>query len=388
LQENLGERWDDIKAYNLDRAVRPELRATQHDLMEQFGILAIPTADLARIAVPTILIWGRQDLATPLSVAQAASRRLGWPLYVVDNAADDPPLEQPEAFLKAVRIALGGSPSGVVPRQEQSPTSWDRIAAGYDRATTPTHMWLAGEGLRRAGLRSGMEFLDVAAGSGALSIPAAKLGARVLAVDHSPVMLEYLRARARKEGVNIETRVMDGHALDLLDGAFDMVGSQFGVMLFPHMPKGIREMARVAKPGGCVLVHAYGDPHQIEFLSFLTDAVRSVRPDFNGPPMDPPLLEFQLADPDRLRKELSDAGLTGVTVETITETLEFTSGEGLWEWLVSSNPVVEIVLGSLNLTNDEGGVIRQTLETMVRDRAGSDGVARLTNPINIGIGVK
>jgi len=46
--------------------------------------------------------------------------------------------------------------------------AWDEIAGGYDQFVTPTHMWLANEGLRRVGLRSGMRFLDVAAGSGAL----------------------------------------------------------------------------------------------------------------------------------------------------------------------------------------------------------------------------
>ena len=42
--------------------------------------------------------------------------------------------------------------------------AWDKIAAAYDEFVTPTHMWLANEGLRRAGLRPGMRFLDVAAG--------------------------------------------------------------------------------------------------------------------------------------------------------------------------------------------------------------------------------
>src|SRR5262245_33578231 len=175
--------------------------------------------------------------------------------------------------------------------------AWDRIAAGYDRTNTPTQIWLGHEGLRRVGLRAGMRFLDVAAGSGALSIPAARLGAHVLATDQSPVMLELLAARARAEGLAIETRVMDGHGLELADDSFDVAGSQFGVMLFPDMPKGIREMVRVAKPGGSVLLHAYGDPHQIDFLGFLTGAIQSVRPDFNGPPSEPAPFEFQLADP-------------------------------------------------------------------------------------------
>src|ERR1700754_1372093 len=82
--------------------------------------------------------------------------------------------------------------------------AWDRIAQGYDRTNTPAHMWLANEGLRRAGLHSGMRFLDVAAGSGALSIPAARLGAQVLATDQSPAMLGLLDKRARAESLDIE----------------------------------------------------------------------------------------------------------------------------------------------------------------------------------------
>lgn len=266
--------------------------------------------------------------------------------------------------------------------------AWDRIAPGYDRTNTPTQMWLGNEGLRRGGLRAGMRFLDVAAGSGALSIPAARLGAEVLAIDQSPLMLELLTARAQQDGLTIETRVMDGHALDLPDNSFDVAGSQFGVMLFPDMPRGISEMVRVSRPGGAVFLHAYGDPHRIEFLGFLIGALQSVRPTFSGPPADPPPLEFQLADPKRLRSELAAAGLKNVRVETVTEATEFASGTDLWDWIVSSNPIVERVLSPLSLTKDETEVVKQALETMVRDRAGSNGVARLTNPINIGIGTK
>ena len=51
-----------------------------------------------------------------------------------------------------------------------------------------------------------------------------------------------------------------------------------------------------------------------------------------------------------------------------------------------SNPIVEMVLGSLNLTNDERGQIQQALEQMVRERASGAATAKLTNPINIGVG--
>ena len=271
---------------------------------------------------------------------------------------------------------------------QQTRAAWDRIAPGYDRTNTVTQMRLGNEGLRRAGLRAGMRFLDVAAGSGALSIPAARLGADVLATDLSPVMLDLLAAHARVEGLNVETRVMDGHALELPDDSFDVAGSQFGVMLFPDMPQGVREMVRVTKPGGSVLLHAYGGPHEIDFLRFLVAAVQTVRPGFNGPPADPPPLEFQLADPERLRRELTAAGLRNVKVEVMTETTEFETGQALWDWIVCSNPIVECVLGPLNLTRDDEAGVKRALERMVRERAAGGAAATLTNPVNIGIGTK
>jgi ubiquinone/menaquinone biosynthesis C-methylase UbiE len=272
--------------------------------------------------------------------------------------------------------------------QEDTRVAWDKIAPGYDKTNTPTQMWLGNEGLRRAELRPGMRFLDVAAGSGALSIPAARIGAHVLATDQSPIMLDLLGQRARKEGLSIETRVMDGHALELSDESFDMAGSQFGVMLFPDMPKGISEMVRVVKPGGRVLMIVYGDPHKIEFLRFLVSAIQSVRPGFSGPPMDPPPLPFQLQDPGRLQKELAETGLRDIKVETITETTEFKTGKELWEWVIWSNPIAEAVLEELSLTVGERAVVQQSLETLVRQRAGENGFAVLSNPINIGTGTK
>lgn len=266
--------------------------------------------------------------------------------------------------------------------------AWDEIAIGYDRTNTPSQISLAEEGLRRIRLDAGMRFLDVAAGSGALAIPAARRGADVLATDLSPAMLERLQARARQEGLAIETRAMDGHALQLHDDSFDVAGSQFGVMLFPDMPRGVREMVRVVKPGGQVLISAYGDPHAIEFLGFFVRAVRSVRPQFDGPPTDPPPLEFQLAAPERLRAELVNAGLRNVSVETVTESTEFESGAALQDWIVSSNPIVGKILGMLDVTTEEMPVIRGALEELVRERAAGRHSAVLTNPVNIGVGTK
>jgi pimeloyl-ACP methyl ester carboxylesterase len=109
LREQMGAGWEPLEAYALDRARTRGLAAALHTLMPELGAPAIPPADLARIAVPTNLIWGRHDLAAPLSVAETASARYGWPLHVIENAADDPAVEQPEAFLEALSAALAGA---------------------------------------------------------------------------------------------------------------------------------------------------------------------------------------------------------------------------------------------------------------------------------------
>lgn len=109
LRERIGNRWQPFEAYNLDRARNAGVQEAVAALMEQFGATAISTAGLARVTVPTTLIWGRHDLATPVSVAEQASARFGWPLHVIENCNDDPPVEQPEALLRALRIALDGA---------------------------------------------------------------------------------------------------------------------------------------------------------------------------------------------------------------------------------------------------------------------------------------
>lgn len=106
LRHELGPRWEPFVAYSLERA-RGRNAKIAGRLFREFGIPRLPPDDLARIAVPTTLIWGRHDRANRLRIAQDASARYGWPLHVIQNCADDPPRDQPLAFLEALRMALG-----------------------------------------------------------------------------------------------------------------------------------------------------------------------------------------------------------------------------------------------------------------------------------------
>ncbi len=268
------------------------------------------------------------------------------------------------------------------------PEAWDAIAAGYDQFVAPGEDSIAQAGLDLAGLQAGDRFLDVAAGPGGLSLPAARRGARVLATDWSPAMIERFSARVREEGLpNAEGRVMDAHALDIDDETFDVVGSQFGVMLVPEQPLALREMARVTRPGGRVLLIAYGPPAEFLALQLFIEALQAVDPDFPGLPDDPPPLEFQVADPDVLRRRLTDAGLRDVVVDTThEERLEIRSGQQLWDWMLGSNPISGMIVG--DLTPEQQADVRQILDEMLRLRSHGRGAAVLTARLNIGVGTK
>lgn len=266
--------------------------------------------------------------------------------------------------------------------------AWDAIAALYDEHVTSGESELATVGLRLAGLQAGHRFLDVAAGTGGLSLPAARLGAKVLATDWSATMVERFNARVTAERLlDAEGRVMDCHALDVPDDVNDVTGSQFGVMLVPDQAQALREMVRVTKPGGRVLIIAYGNPGEFEALHFFISAVQAVVPEFEGPAEEQPMLEFQVADPDVLRQRLIDAGLTDVTVDTShQERITVRTGQQLWQWTIGSNPIPGMLVA--DLTDRQREDIIRVLDGMVRERAGRDGAAVLTAPLNIGVGTK
>jgi pimeloyl-ACP methyl ester carboxylesterase len=116
IRADMGLRWDAFAAYAVELAGDDHVQAAFGSLIGQFAA-PIPPEQLAAIAVPTTLIWGRHDLATRLAVAETASARYGWPLHVVEDAGDDPALDRPAAFVGVLEAALE-SALGSAPRTE------------------------------------------------------------------------------------------------------------------------------------------------------------------------------------------------------------------------------------------------------------------------------
>lgn len=145
------------------------------------------------------------------------------------------------------------------PASDTTPEFWDGFALHYDRDLAPLSVPFAEAAIRLTETRPGRRVLDVATGTGAFALLAAQAGAEVMAVDFAPAMIARLRTCAADEGLtNLTAEVMDGQALALPDGAFDVAVSMFGVIFFPDPAAGCREMHRILRPGGVGLVTGWG----------------------------------------------------------------------------------------------------------------------------------
>jgi ubiquinone/menaquinone biosynthesis C-methylase UbiE len=102
------------------------------------------------------------------------------------------------------------------------------------------------------GIGPGVRVLDVAAGSGNISLPAAKAGATVVSTDLTPELLQRSQARAAAQKLTLDYREANAHALPFGDGEFDIVMSAIGVMFAPDHQRAAGELVRVCRPGGTI----------------------------------------------------------------------------------------------------------------------------------------
>lgn len=198
----------------------------------------------------------------------------------------------------------------------EKPEHWDTTASQYERTAHPFTAKYAEAALARVTLTPQSRVLDVAAGTGALALAAARTGARVLATDFSPGMV----ARVAAAGLpNVEAKVMDGQALDLPDASFDAVFSIFGVIMFPDWRKGLAEMARVTRPGGHGVVATWQSRGAATFL-LLGQVREKLFPEREGLRM--PQAVQALSDPADFAGALVAAGYRDPRIEAVTHDFE------------------------------------------------------------------
>ncbi len=138
---------------------------------------------------------------------------------------------------------------------------------------------------KRAGAAPGVELLDVATGTGNVSVPAALAGAKVTGLDLTPKLLAEQKERAAAAGVAIELVEGDAEELPFADASFDRVTSCFGVMFAPRQRIAAAELMRVVRPGGEVVVAAWTPEGFVGRMFRLTSSHAPPPPEGFQPPV-------------------------------------------------------------------------------------------------------
>jgi ubiquinone/menaquinone biosynthesis C-methylase UbiE len=142
----------------------------------------------------------------------------------------------------------------------------------------------------KLGIKPGMNVLDVACGDGDTAIPAAKLGAHVTGVDIAHNLVEAGNARAKKEGVAERCKILEGDVMDLKDqpdASFDLVLSIFGAMFAPRPLDTAKELVRVTRRGGRIVMGNWipGDPTLVAQILKISSAYTPPPPEGFVSPM-------------------------------------------------------------------------------------------------------
>jgi SAM-dependent methyltransferase len=139
--------------------------------------------------------------------------------------------------------------------------------------------------IKRTPIKPGSRVLDVACGTGNVSLPAARAGAVVTGVDIAPNLLEQARKRAAAEHLNIRFDEGDAEDLPYADGEFDIVVTMFGAMFAPRPDRTAAELIRVCRPGRLI---AMGNWTPQGFVGKTFQATAKMAPPPPGVP--PPVL--------------------------------------------------------------------------------------------------
>jgi ubiquinone/menaquinone biosynthesis C-methylase UbiE len=187
--------------------------------------------------------------------------------------------------------------------------------------------------------QAGERVLELACGTGAVGIAAARLGAEVVLSDVASEMTELAIARAARLD-NVSARMLDLEAIDEPDSSFDVVLCREGLMFAVDPVAAARELRRVLRPGGRFAVAVWGPRERNPWLALVFDAVS----DLAGAPVPPPGVPgpFSLDAADRLAGVLRAGGLDAVAVSELAVPLRAASfGEWFSRTLAIAGPLAQ-----------------------------------------------
>jgi len=206
------------------------------------------------------------------------------------------------------------------------PNAWSEIAGDYDQQARRLLTPFSEEAVRWAQVGGNDAALDVAAGPGTTTMLAAALADSVYAVDFAPEMIAQLRKNTQAID-NVEATVGDGQKLELEDERFTVAFSMFGLMFFPDPIAGLRELHRVLKPGGRVVISSWVPFAQSPMMGPLGAALQHAIP---PQPDQAPPKPFAFEDVASLTAGLQEGGFEDVVVREFAPTHPIRSPEHYW----------------------------------------------------------
>jgi SAM-dependent methyltransferase len=190
--------------------------------------------------------------------------------------------------------------------------------------------------VRWARIGSGQRVLDVACGTGVVSVTAARAGAQVTGLDLTPELLQVARENSRIADLPIDWHEGDAEALPFEAAAFDVVVSQYGHIFAPRPDVAIAEMLRVLKPGGTIAFSTWPPELMVGRMFVLTSRYM--------PPPPPGVLPPHLwGDPAVVRERLGDR-VRDITFDRGTMQVPALSPEHFCAFLErTAGPIIKVV---------------------------------------------
>lgn len=223
--------------------------------------------------------------------------------------------------------------------------------------------------------------LDVACGSGTLSLPLSQTVAKVTALDFSQDMLNELEKIIHKKDItNIHHLQGDGQNLPFKDNSFDTSFSLFGLMFFPNRIQGFKELYRTLKPGKQALISSWAPLEKSSLMTLISEAVKAAAPDIPSPRKNAATLE----DPELFKKEMLEGGFKEVEVFEVTQSIPPISPADLWRIMSQGGPLVML---KSKVSSDEWNEISEKATDFILNKVGSEGVETNTTAL-FGIGRK